>query len=56
MGTYFDEVGTQWDVTRDGKRLLMLKPVAGDATQVRENQIVVVQNWFEELNRLAPVN
>jgi hypothetical protein len=47
-------VGTQWDVTRDGKRLLMLKPVASDAAQVRQNQIVVVQNWTEELKRLVP--
>jgi serine/threonine-protein kinase len=55
MGTYFDEVGTQWDATRDGKRLLMLKPVASDAAEVRQNQIVVVQNWAEELKRLVPV-
>jgi hypothetical protein len=55
MGTYFDDVGTQWDVTRDGKRLLMLKPVASDAAQVRQNQIVVVQNWTEALKRLVPV-
>lgn len=26
--TYFDAVGSQWDVTRDGDRFLMLKPVA----------------------------
>jgi serine/threonine protein kinase/Tol biopolymer transport system component len=41
-----------YDVTRDGQRFLMVKP----ATQgVRPAQLHVVQNWFEELKRLAPV-
>jgi hypothetical protein len=41
-----------YDVSPDGKRFLMLK--AADEDQgVR--QIVVVQNWFEELKRrMAP--
>ena len=57
-GTYFNETGPQWDVTPDGNRFLMLKPAgasgaaAGDQTRP---QIVLVQNWFEELKRLVPV-
>jgi Tol biopolymer transport system component len=46
--------GFTYDVSPDGKRFLMIKPVdvAQDAEQPR---LVVVQNWFQELERLAPV-
>jgi hypothetical protein len=37
-----------YDVTRDGQRFLMLKPADQDNAA---RQIVVVQNWFEELKR-----
>jgi serine/threonine-protein kinase len=41
------------DVTPDGSRVLAMK-VAGAAAEVP--QIIVVQNWFEELKRLLPAN
>jgi serine/threonine-protein kinase len=47
----FDTGPTHFDVARDG-RLLMVKPVDADGEGAR--QLVVVQNWFEELRRLAP--
>ena len=40
------------DAARDG-RLLMVKTVARDGDGALR-QLVVVQNWFEELRRLAP--
>jgi serine/threonine-protein kinase len=41
-----------YDVSSDGQRFLMLKPVeAGDAAPT---QIIVVLNWFEELKRRVP--
>jgi serine/threonine-protein kinase len=45
----------QYDVASDGKRFLMLPagPDSGSATAGR--RIVIVQNWFEELKRLAPL-
>lgn len=44
--------GRTYDVSPDGQRFLMIKDaVAQD--QVQAN-IVVVQNWFEELKRLVP--
>jgi hypothetical protein len=44
----------QYDVTPDGKRFLMLP--AGPSTDTgAERRIVIVQNWFEELKRLAPL-
>ena len=52
-GPYLLDVGpTHFDVARDG-RLLMVKPVEADA-EGAPRQLVVVQNWFEELRRLAP--
>ena len=45
----------QYDVTADGQRFLMLAPVPGESL-TDQSRIVVVQNWFEELKRLVPVN
>ena len=52
-GPYLFDIGpTHYDAARDG-RLLMVKPVAADGDGA-PRQLVVVQNWFEELRRLAP--
>ena len=42
----------QFDVTADGQRVVLLSPttVSGD-----HERIVVVQNWFEELNQRVPM-
>ena len=46
-----------FDISPDGQRFLMIK--AGDNSDdspvVGLTQIIVVQNWFEELKRLVPV-
>ena len=42
-----------WDVSPDGQRFLMIK----DAITPNEPlELVAVQNWFEELKRLVPVD
>ena len=41
-----------YDVSPDGQRFLMLKPV--EQTQAAPTQINVVLNWFEELKRKVP--
>ena len=43
-------------MTPDGKRFLLIKDAAVDGGAQARNQIVVVQNWFEELKRLVPVD
>ena len=43
--------GHSYDLSHDGQRFLMVKP----QSQPRR-QIVVVENWFEELNRLVPID
>ena len=41
-----------WDVSPDGRRFLMVKYEDRKPTLVTE--LILVQNWFEELKRLAP--
>ena len=50
------EYAPGWDVSPDGQSFLMLKPVAGPGTTAGAESIslVLIDNWFEELNRLAP--
>ena len=44
-------VARTYDVSRDGQRFLMIKPVPAAEESSR---IVIVQNWFAELKRLVP--
>ena len=46
-------IGRTYDVSPDGRRFLMIKQAAGEQTAARP-QILVVQNWFEELKRRVP--
>ncbi len=46
-----------WDVSRDGKRFLMVKqPASAEAVSEEDvpRKIVVVANWFEELKQRVP--
>jgi serine/threonine-protein kinase len=48
-----------WDISRDGKRFLMMKEAttAGMATAAEyPREINIVVNWFEELKQRAPVD
>ena len=49
----FTDRRRQYDVTADGKRFLMIKEGSGDQTTAAQN-LVVVQNWMEELERVVP--
>jgi len=58
-GHYFEgrtlagDYRASYDVSPDGKRFLMLKPVAGQ--NAGSGQLHIVVNWFEELRRRVPV-
>ncbi|MBN2318663.1 MAG: protein kinase [Acidobacteria bacterium] len=48
-----------WDISRDGKRFLMLKPPTGSdaaSTATGPRNFVVVLNWFEKLKDRVPVD
>ena len=44
--------GQSYDISPDGERFLMIKDVNSDGTSPQE--LILVQNWFEELERLVP--
>jgi len=48
--------GAFYDVTSDGQRFLMIRIRAGGDISGEPPQIIIVENWFEELERLAPTN
>ena len=43
-----------YDVTPDGQRFLMVREVSQQPARV--SQMVLVQNWLQELKRLVPTN
>jgi hypothetical protein len=42
----------EWDISPDGKRFLMVKLEERKPQPVTE--MILIQNWFEELKRLVP--
>ena len=47
--------GSRFDIAPDGERFLMLKPLGATLTDgTVEPDLVVVFNWFDELQRLVP--
>jgi len=49
----FDDGGHSFDIANDGVRFLMVR-IEADFAQLSE--FIVVQNWFEELERLVPTD
>ncbi len=47
---------TPYDVGPDGRFLLLKPTTASDTGAETLTQVVLVQNWFEELQRLVPTN
>ena len=48
--------GTQYSVTRDGQRSLMIKSAGPEKGGEESRKINVVLNWFEELKEKVPVD
>jgi Tol biopolymer transport system component len=44
----------QYDVSPDGQRFLLLKPVTDADAGTESARVVVVENWYEELKRVVP--
>ena len=50
----FNTITRQYDVSRDGRQFLMIRPL--DRPAVKPTHMILVQNWFEELKRRVPTN
>ena len=54
-GSYVVFIGRMYDIAPDGQKFLMVKPVETTEGGAR-NDVVLVLNWFEELERLVPTD
>jgi serine/threonine-protein kinase len=45
-GGFLSSVAPQYDVSKDDARFIMIRPIAGNTP----DKLIVVDNWFEELN------
>jgi serine/threonine-protein kinase len=45
-----------YDVSRDGRRFLMIKDDPAPSSISTSDSLILVQNWFEELKRRVPTN
>ena len=54
---YFARSRRTYDLAPDGQRFLMVKDAAptDESVALAQSQIVLVENWFDELKRLVPV-
>ena len=48
--------GRSYDVSPDGQRFLMIKDASAASASSTLPQLIIVQHWLEELNRLVPRN
>ena len=55
---FFARRSRTYDIHPDGQRFLMVKDAAlsDDSGTSAQPQIILIQNWSEELQRLVPVN
>ncbi len=47
--------GRTYDISPDGKRFLMIKE-GGPRDETEPTQLILIQNWLDELKRLVPVD
>ena len=53
-GGFFDGGSPVWDISSDGQQFLMMKLAEQPEQRFEDSQLIVVENWLEELKRLAP--
>ena len=53
-GTFFGEIGPQWDIDPRGERFLVIRRAAATEEEIPQ-ELHIVLNWFEELKEKVPV-
>lgn len=54
-GTYLAGDNREYHVAPDGRFLMLTGDAPTDGTATPTAQLILVENWFEELKRLVPV-
>jgi len=49
-------LGTLWDLTPDGKRMVVVTPAGASEAPAQEHAVVFLQNFFDELHRRIPLD
>ena len=55
-GNFVATTGRMYDVSPDGQRFVVVRAAPGNDGETEVPQVVLVQNWFEELKRLVPTD
>ena len=55
-GSYVRSADRNSDISPDGQRFMMLKGGEQSEETSARTELIIVQNWFEELKRLVPTN
>ena len=55
-GSYLIGGGRNWDVHPDGQRFLLIQVGRTDGSEIAGSEIVLVQNWSQELERIVPTD
>ena len=55
-GIYYGTGGCSYDISPDGERFFIVKEATATNQTTTAPQVILVQNWFEELRRLVPTN
>ena len=56
-GPYLNLLGSRtYDVAPDGERFVMVQLGSSATDAEAQAELIIVQNWFEELRRLVPTN
>lgn len=50
----FSQFRSPWDISRDGTRFLMIKDAPQQDAITSTSEVVIVQNWLQELRTLVP--
>ncbi len=55
-GSYLTRTGRMYDISPDGERFLVIRIGSGSDGETEPPQLVLVLNWFQELERLVPTD
>ena len=55
-GAFDGVAGRTYDVSPDGERFLIIKQADATSEMATAPRVIIVENWFEELQRLVPTN